>query len=236
MSEPSPPACTLTIMMKKRVIEFAVLLIGVILLAAGITGLVTYVGVPNAQTISGTQVLDLTQCSNGYATGHCPVVTFDWSGTLVSPKNATTPGLPSIWGLTGDDTCGLPATYATNIPDSATGPMYLPIGSTVAGMTGSSSVAYAYTSARYTLADGCGGTNMGGASRPTPISVSYAEGSNTGTFSAVPFGNDFSLANLGWGGLSAGMFLTLLGAMMVFGGPGPRSSDAGRPSPAETKP
>ena len=136
-------------------IVLAVALVGGFL---GVTPLATVGGLPSG--ISGGQVYDQPACSEGFGAGNCPIISFQWSGSLVSPNNAA-----GIWEanshLTITTSCGLIGLYSSNIPvvsgqggkpDAEYAPANAPAG--YVGYLVSSGTVY-LESGQYTSTDGC---------------------------------------------------------------------------------
>ena len=197
----------------------------------GLVSVTAYYGQAKAQTISGNEVMAAYECSQSYAVGSCPVISDDWSGTLVNPSPNLIGGIPAIWKLLGTnaDTCGLPATYLLNLPSSAgdgtlgqvggtNEPPYVPLGQQVKGVITYGSLVYAYTSETYTIADGCSGnglaTSVGG---PPQGTITYTSGGTKLVILGTGLSYDFSNVNLYFAVLIGGAYLTILGFLLRFG-------------------
>ncbi len=179
--------------MPRSAARFLPLVVGLSILAIGLAGVVLYYTTPKQPEISGDQVIELSQCSQGYAEGYCPVASLDWSGSLVSPSSVASPNTIEIWGLQGadPDTCGLPATYTSNIPVGTSGaqggsqvaPLYEPLGQAIKGVFIYGSTVFFYTTDTYTLADGCSGQNLASSTvAPVQGTITYLQsGSQTTT-------------------------------------------------------
>jgi len=205
----------------RRFAPAILILVGAALLVSGAVLVFAYFHTSRQVQIQGNQVVDLTRCSGGYASGECPVTDFAWAGVLVNP--APNGSLRSIWGLNVDQplsqrplTCGLPATYSTNIPVSGAGPMYMPVGSGLTGVTASGSTVYVYTGSRYTLADSCGGDTYARLGNvPVKVNAQYSTGS-TQVLQSSTFGYDFSQLTGYWSVIEAGLFLAGLGVAVYL--------------------
>ena len=227
-----------------RVIPF---LLGVGLLVFGLVSVILYYGQPKPQTVGGTSVMSAWECTGGYGVGSCPIIANNWTGTLVYPSPGLVGGLAEIWRLQGTsaDTCGLPATYLLNLPMTTSNgttsevggtpePPYVPLGHGVEGVITYGSLVYAYTSDRYTIADGCSGKTLANfAGPPVQGTITYTlDGTRTlvlgtgGTY-------DFSAVNGYLAVLIPGGFVTIFGFYWAFGGVVAEEPDegsgAGRP-------
>lgn len=206
-------------MLRSRLITAGVVAaIGMAAFLAGWYGFTQLETVPKTQTISGGQVADLTTCSKGYANGTCTTSAFDWSGTLVSDTGGSFSDISRVWGMHAGDvsnfptTCGLHATYKTNIPVSALGPRYLPLGSGVIGEVFSGSTAYVFTAGTYSEADKCEISSASSVSNPaTRISISYTLNGLTTSFTGASYGYDFAPNDDFTAGMLAGLFILGLG-------------------------
>jgi hypothetical protein len=201
-------------------------LIGLGLLVFGLVSVGVYYGHPKPQTIGGNEVMEASHCSQSYAVGSCPVVSYDWTGTLVYPSPGAAGGLVDIWKLQGTslDTCGLPATYLLNLPgpNNATSanpnePPYVPLGQGIEGVITYGTLVYAYTSATYTFADGCSGTNLSSAPAVTlQGTITYTSDGTRTLVLGSNTGYNFSSLNWYMTALLSGGFLVMLGFFLAF--------------------
>ncbi len=215
-------------------LRLLVLVIGVGLLAFGVTSTLAFYDQPKPSTISGTEVMEASQCSGGYAVGSCPVVSDNWVGTLVSPAPGLTGGLVSIWGLSAGaipiDTCSLPATYLVDLPTTTnstqtstggpTEPPYIPLSPQIKGIITYGSLLYVYTSARYNAADHCSGSNLATSSNSL-LSATITYSSNGPRVLALGSGFDYRFQPIdGYlGSTMAGASLTMVGFFLLLGDP-----------------
>lgn len=200
--------------------------IGLGLLVFGLVSVGVYYGHPKPQTIGGNEVMEASACSQSYAVGSCPVVSYDWSGTLVYPSPGLAGGLADIWRLQGTslDTCGLPATYLLNLPGPGNStsvnpdePPYVPLGQEVKGVITYGSLVYAYTSDTYTFADGCSGTNLSSVSAaPLQGTITYSSDGTRTLVLGSDTGYNFSSLNWYMTALLSGGFLVMLGFFLAF--------------------
>ncbi len=203
--------------------------IGLALLTFGLVSVFVYYHQSKPATISGTEVMEAAECSGGYAVGSCPVLTYNWSGTLVYPSPGLTGGLVSIWGLqagsTPIDTCGLPATYLVNLPttavnvtSSSTQPPYIPLGSEIKGIITYGDLLYVYTSATYNAADGCSGSNLATASNSLlHATITYTSSGQQVLALGSGFNYKFPPIDELMITIIAGGLLTMFGFFVAFG-------------------
>jgi hypothetical protein len=215
--------------MGNRVARFLPLVVGIVVLLLGLVTVSHYYDQKKPDSITGDQVISLSQCSGGYAQGVCPVVSLNWAAVLVNPSPKDAFGLIQLWDLQGSaiDTCGLPATYFTNIPVAINGtqnanatstlPAYEPIGNGIEGMITYNSVVYFYTSDTYTVADGCSGTyeaTIAGA--PLQGEVTYSGAVHTTTL-GKGLNYSFPSLDLYFAVLLVGCFLICFGFVWSLG-------------------
>lgn len=214
-------------------LRLLILAVGVGLLAFGVASTIAFYNQKGPSTISGSEVMEAAQCSGGYAAGSCPVVSDDWSGTLVSPEPGLADGVVSIWGLSAGstpvDTCTLPATYLVDLPTTTSNstqasaqnpsePPYVPLNPQIRGMIIYNSQLYVYTSARYDAADGCSGSNLATASSSL-VSATITYTSNGPRVLQVGSGLEYMFGPLdGYlGSIMIGSSLAILGSFLIFG-------------------
>lgn len=216
--------------MLRKAKRFAPLLIGLSLFVIGLAGVVLYYTTPKEPEIGGVQVVELAQCSQGYAEGYCPVATYDWSGKLVSPSPDAAPNVIQVWGLEGTDvdTCGLPATYASNIPLVTSGvqggpqnsPEYEPLANSIRGVLVYGSTVLFYTSSTYTLADGCSGNILvNPTTTPVQGTITYQEDGGTTMTLGTGATYDFQSLNPFMALVVAGGFLGVFGLLVTLDRP-----------------
>ncbi|MDE1854335.1 MAG: hypothetical protein KGI38_11400 [Thaumarchaeota archaeon] len=97
---------------------------GIALIAMAMLGflLVPFAVVSLPTSYSGSTVIDLSNCTAGYAQGGCNLVTFTWNAPLMTPQaassvwNARFTGVGGYVPIASSVTCGFGALYQTNLP------------------------------------------------------------------------------------------------------------------------